>query len=359
VFATAAAAAFVVPCAAQVDPRIGTPVSFLRVPRMAAAPVLDGRLDDPCWEGIPVTEDFAAFGFSMAQQGSFPAPASLRTAMRAGATAEGVWLGLDCYEPDMGKVRGELVARDAGALWTEDSIELYFGTDPRHMSFNKYIVNILGTQGDERAVNGVVDHAWNDFRWKARTARLADRWTAEYFFPWECIGGPRAAGETVALGVTRFSWGTGKIVGACWGAAMSNPFIYRAGVLLIEDDLAGLLARVAAGQDRRRGATWHTWAGDRLVTVTTVAADVKRVLAEAAEAAGDARHEIRRLEGAPGPYAERLAAVGRDLRALEARTEPVGRREWLAANDLLLRARAVRAEIRRDLLAAEGRRAEE
>jgi len=49
-----------------------------------------------------------------------------------------------------------------------------------------------------------------------------------------------AAGDRLVLGVTRFSWTSGKIRGACWGAAMSHPFIYRAGLLIVGRDFAAL-----------------------------------------------------------------------------------------------------------------------
>ncbi|HEY3380045.1 MAG TPA: hypothetical protein VGL77_21430 [Armatimonadota bacterium] len=338
---------------AQVTQRIGTPVGLYLVQRLSATPKLDGKLDDPCWHACPPLTDFAAFGLNATQQGSFPLPATLRTTVRIGTTDAGLWLGFDCYEDDMTKMKATLQARDAGDLWTEDSIELYFGTDPRQLSYKKYIINALGTQGDERNLSGIVDHSWNDPDWRVKTVRLADRWTAEYFFPWKSLGGQPHAGEMLPLGITRFSWTTGNLVGACWGAAMSNPFIYRAGLLLFDDRFTDTLAQLADLQQRWRGDTWHLWIDNRLLTVTTLAADTRRTLAETTELLGDVRFELSISTGlASAKDLEQRCAILEDASVAIAKQPDASfsRATWCHAHDLLEQSQTLRDELRRDLL---------
>lgn len=260
---------------AQVDWRIGTPVEIYEVRSLDATPALDGKLDDAAWEGVRATDQFYDY-MAPTKIGSFPPLATIRTVMRIGSTVKGLWMGFDCYA-QMDKVKADIVARDNGDIWTEPCIELYVGEDWREVSFRKFIVNVLGTQTDLRKYRGVLNEQWNDMNWRVATHRHEDRWSAELFFPWSSLGGKPEKGAMLPLGVTRFSWTTGRIVGACWGAAMSNPYIYRSGQLLIEEDLTDKITQLARRQERWRGDTWHLWVDDRMITITTLDAELERV----------------------------------------------------------------------------------
>lgn len=335
--------------AEQVDWDIGTPVEIYEVQRMPKSPVLDGRLTDAAWEGIDPTGDFYAFG-SKEKLGSFPPLSTLRTAMRVGVTDEGLWLGFDCHQEEMEKVRPEIRARDSVDLWREASIELYFTTGWRELTFRKFTINALGTRADLMFEGGVYRHGWNDNGWRVRTRRHDDRWTAELFFPWSSLGGRVEPGGIVNLGVTRFSWTTGGLVGAGWGAGMSNPYIHRAGHLLIADRLTTPLKRIGRMQKRWRGPTWHTWQGEYLITVTTGKEAVERSIEQVGSVLQEVRLELAELSG-DKKHVEMQKKLDELLSVRDRlRSRAPSRESWREAKLLLERARMLKAKLRIALL---------
>jgi hypothetical protein len=340
------------PLGAQVDWRLGTPVEVATVRELPTEPVLDGRLDDGCWTAALPLSRFYAFGFDAVQQGSFPLPAALRTVARLGYTRRGLWLAFDCYD-DMSRVRPRLRARDDGDLWTEDSLELYVATATNRLDFRKFTFNALGTQADMQVTSGVLDPTWSDLAWQVKTTLGADRWSAECFFPWTSLGSHPRTGDCLPFGITRFSWTSGKLVAACWGAGMSHPFIYRAGMLLFDVDLAGLLTGIADLESRWRGPTWHLWSGDYLIAVSDAATETRRLLAEVAGVLGDIEFALNLALALPGRDAEAksLEELRASLKVLVAQPQQeISRETWREANVLLRQARDLRDEVRRDLL---------
>jgi len=159
--------------------------------RTDAAPVIDGKLDDPCWQRAGIADDFTNLASAVD-----PRP-SQKTSVYLLHDEDSLYIAYRCFESDLDSVTAEKTVRDAPGLWGDDCVELFL--IPPDSAFPgiaivgpKYyylLVNSLGTQGDNVGLNKV--DQW-DGDWLVRSARESDAWTVEMSIPFaELDSGPR------------------------------------------------------------------------------------------------------------------------------------------------------------------------
>ncbi len=140
------------------------------VPYTASAPVIDGRLDDKCWQNQVAGEfrDFVNFGKSKVETK--------------------VWLAYDnnylywaakCYEPDKNKIIRKHSKRDF-ALWEDDSMELFLAPGCDRKNYYQFIIN----SGNVIYDSNVLDKKFNADV-KSAVNFDADGWTMEMAIPWK------------------------------------------------------------------------------------------------------------------------------------------------------------------------------
>ncbi|MFH1567292.1 MAG: DUF5916 domain-containing protein [Gemmatimonadota bacterium] len=155
----------------------------MRAVRAAAAPRLDGILDDPVWEEAP------RFGGFTQQEPDEGQPASEETDVQLAYDDEALYVGITCHHRRPGEILARLVRRDS---WTEaDRVAVYL--DPHHDHQNAYwfLVNAAGSLEDGRISNdgqgdGAWDNTWNAV-WDARAAIGEGGWTAEFRIPFHAL----------------------------------------------------------------------------------------------------------------------------------------------------------------------------
>ena len=140
------------------------------VPYTASAPVIDGKLDDKCWQN-PIDGEFRDF-------------------VRLGKSKVDtkVWLAYDndylywaakCYEPDKNAIIRKHSKRDF-ALWDDDSIELFIDTGCDRKNYYQLIIN---------SGNVIYDSRLSDKKFNANIKSAvsvdADGWTMEMAIPWK------------------------------------------------------------------------------------------------------------------------------------------------------------------------------
>ena len=183
-------------------------VSFYCPAPAESPPVIDGKLDDPCWRDAP--EYTASYEYFK----SNPGPGKLRNSFRIVYDRRGLYLAVTHYEPNMKTIRKTIANRDNPDLWTDDCAEIYIDPQAQGIGFCKFTVNALGTFSDELRLDGSVTRQdWDPVGVIVRTGIESDRWTIECFFPWEDLGAKAKPGDIWMFCHVRYAWSSGKFVG--------------------------------------------------------------------------------------------------------------------------------------------------
>jgi len=137
--------------------------------RAAAAPTLDGKLDEPAWRNAGVLT-----GFHGGRDGD---PVTAETEAKALFDDENLYLAVVCRDADIANLVAEKTERD-GATFMDDSVEVFIDANRDGRTYFNFCTNFLGTQTD-----GIgFDYSWNG-DWESAAAKGADAWTVELKFP--------------------------------------------------------------------------------------------------------------------------------------------------------------------------------
>ncbi len=180
------------PSSAQSD-RSGELVErSIRASRTEAAPLLDGSLDDPCWVGCAVGEDFFDMGRA--------APATQATLVRVCYDDENLYVAFECLEDKMDETSAAISQRDDGNMFeVDDCVALLLDTYHDKRSCYAFAVNMAATKMDLRVAESgrSQDLGW-DAVWEAASGRSDDGWTVEMAIPFSAMR--FVPGESVTWG---------------------------------------------------------------------------------------------------------------------------------------------------------------
>lgn len=170
---TTTAIALALPLQAQGD----GPADEVVMPRLEAAPEIDGELSDAAWEIAPVLENWT---IPLTMQ----APPKA-CAVRVGFDDAGIYVGARFEEPEPAGLQTE--APDGGSgVWKDDCIEVWVRTTDNRADFDQFIVNAAGSRQRVRGRVGAHDTPEPQFPAGARVG--ADHWSVELFIAYEEIG---------------------------------------------------------------------------------------------------------------------------------------------------------------------------
>ena len=141
--------------------------------RLVKKPLLDGKVrNDPGWENVSEATGFVKLGTTSLS--------SKQTSFKIGYSGEGIYIGIECEEPEIEKVKAR--QKDMEGLWNEDSIEIFIfpeGTD----NYYQFVVNTIGSRwggaGKSRPLAPL------SLDWDAYTCKGKDYWSAEIRIPFE------------------------------------------------------------------------------------------------------------------------------------------------------------------------------
>jgi Domain of unknown function (DUF5916)/Carbohydrate family 9 binding domain-like len=153
---------------------------------VAAAPVLDGRMDDACWIDAPAIGDL-----TMVEPWEGRAPTQ-RTVVKLLHSSDSLYIGLWCYDTNAAAIRATQRARDA-RLDPDDRVEILL--DPFENRRTAYFLQIGagGSIGDILISQngGRFDKPW-DAIWEGASRVTDEGWFAEIALPFRSI--PRREG---------------------------------------------------------------------------------------------------------------------------------------------------------------------
>lgn len=153
-------------------------------PRAAAAPRIDGLIDEPAWQAATSVRDFR---HSAGQQPGYA------TEARVCYDATALYFAFRCAETNMAGVLATVVEHDGG-VYTNDAVEVLLGAPALGKSYVQLAVNSAGVLYDGKALDKTyTSHA------QTAAARDAEGWTVEIALPWESLGGKPQEGTIPML----------------------------------------------------------------------------------------------------------------------------------------------------------------
>ncbi|MCX7705277.1 MAG: hypothetical protein N2115_03330 [bacterium] len=172
------------------NPVIAEEESLYKCYRVKETPVLDGRLDDICWQSIPAARCFFLLGgneFAMVKPSIF----------KAGWDDDNFYFGFVAQEPEVQKI---IAKRQDGDkfLWAEDSVELFL--IPPEKEAWQFMINAIGSRWNGRGSTGTTLPLEN---WQVKTYIGQDFWSLEAKIPFKIVGKVPTDGEKWRLNVGR------------------------------------------------------------------------------------------------------------------------------------------------------------
>lgn len=151
------------------------PVCSFEAVRTVTPPVIDGKLDEPCWSKANVATDFTDYRIEQ--------PAKEQTLVRVLYDDDNIYIAFECVEPDPNSIVGVERKYDQ-SLHEEDSVVARLDTFHDHRCAYIFAVNTLGTRFDARMglFNYYEDDTWG-CDWSAACTVEKDRWFAEMAIP--------------------------------------------------------------------------------------------------------------------------------------------------------------------------------
>ena len=165
----------------------GAPIPLVRSDD--AHVLVDGRLDEAVWQGLPIFEDFRTIVPETL------ATATLDTQVRIFYTSAGLYLGATMAQPPHTLVE-RLSSRDQGFLNRD-----YFSFTLDTSGEGRYGFWFQISLGDSVSDGTILpereySRSW-DGAWRGASARSESGWTAEFFIPWSLMSMPKANGHRV------------------------------------------------------------------------------------------------------------------------------------------------------------------
>ena len=183
-------------------------VSRITVSKTTAAPLVDGKEDDGCWQKAePIT------GFVTADYEG--RPAKKQTVVRLARDDRNLYLLARCEEPDVKRLVAERKGKDNPSVWEDDCVEVFLS--PAYGRTLQFIVNSIGTLYDseilvnDQSMAGSVTNARWDSQAQVGALVGKDHWTVEMAIPFAALGPAPAAQTEWKINFAREEQRTGEL----------------------------------------------------------------------------------------------------------------------------------------------------
>ena len=172
-------------------------------------PVIDGKLDDSCWQQLAETSDFTCI---MTRSGS----AEAQTYVKIGMTEKDLLVAFRCVEPDMDNVLKNLkVANDF-----RESIEIFIDTNLDRTSYIQYRVSNGGLLGAHKGYEGMQMSNLDEFR--AAVSFEKDAWIVEAAIAFSMIENTPVMGDCWGFNLNRQRSVCSPAEISCWSNTKDN-----------------------------------------------------------------------------------------------------------------------------------------
>ncbi len=171
--------------------------------RAEQPPTINGKLDEQCWEDASATNMFVKFA---------KGPAEIQqTVWRAVYDDTHFYLGVTCYEANVGNILAHTNTRDNSNVMSDDALEIFIRPSLSSDVYYQFAANSLGTRFDGKQF----DQGW-DGDWEAAGSVGENAWYLEAAFSFDSIGGPAVPGDTWGFNVARDRHAGGETEWSSW-----------------------------------------------------------------------------------------------------------------------------------------------
>ena len=199
---------FSFPAAAELPAALDVGGSHVTLARLADVRMhIDGRLQEPAWEGLAEHEDFRVISPDTLRPGKLP------TRLKMFYTERGLYLGVEMAQASDTLVE-HLSGRDQGFL-NRDYFSITLDTSGEGRYGFWFQLNLGNSVSDGTILpERQYSESW-DGAWRGGTARTEAGWSAEFFIPWSLVNMPKANGRrtigifaqrNVAHADERYAW---------------------------------------------------------------------------------------------------------------------------------------------------------
>ena len=179
-------------------------LSFYEVRPNTGEITIDGKLNEPVWNQIPVHQNYYVYWVNN------PGPGALKTTYRMVYDKKGLYMAIVNYDDNIPALRRTISEYDNGNIWQDDCGEFYFDPAADGIGYTKFTINANGAFADMRRQDAaVVMNDWNGIGTLTAATVEKDAWIIEAFFPWDDLNGVPEAGSLWQFCHTRYSWTKG------------------------------------------------------------------------------------------------------------------------------------------------------
>lgn len=182
------------------DKLVHREIRFTGVPYTSDVPVLDGKLDDPCWSNASILKDFVLTAGEIGSTPKYPTKCMLLF------DDTHLYVGFHCKEPDVSTLKSTSLRFDDLDIIFDDRVEVFLDVNHDHRSYYEFAVNPAGVMFDQTGYNRLngsktcdMEPRWTG-RWRAKTSVTEGAWFAEFQI------------DITSLGLKRL------VEGVTWGA---------------------------------------------------------------------------------------------------------------------------------------------
>lgn len=167
-------------------------VPVMRSVVCALPPVVDGKLDDACWEQAD-----QATGFLRSDTAE---PIADRTEILICYDQEALYVAFHCYDREPDQIRA-MEKKRGGKIWQDDLVEIALDTYHAHEETYWFSLTAGGTQHDYFPGGSSENVGWRG-DWQGAATVGETEWTAELAIPWSILRYPKDT-TVIGFGATR------------------------------------------------------------------------------------------------------------------------------------------------------------
>ena len=152
--------------------------------RVNTAPIIDGQLNDSCWQLCTPATDFHMV------EPNPSAPVTQPTYVYVCYDNEKIYFGIHMVESEPNKIQSAVNQRD-GPVYADDAFEVMIDTYCDRRNAYYFMANLLGAKLDGRIIDGGrnIDQTW-DSNWESRAQLVKDGWQMEIAIPFSELSFP-------------------------------------------------------------------------------------------------------------------------------------------------------------------------
>jgi len=170
--------------------------------KTSSPPIIDGELDDVCWQKAAKVSDF------IQHEPVKGAKATEKMTVYLLFDEERLYVAFECFQSDMEKLQASATRRDS-EFWNDDYVEVFLDTFHDKRNCYAFAVNLLSAQADRRIANEGQNQgrrgggkSW-DCNWDGKAAKGDGKWVAEMSIPFSELRFKKKSGSVWGINFRR------------------------------------------------------------------------------------------------------------------------------------------------------------